>query len=807
MVSDGMPHIDDPRTIRDASFSTSFRGFDQLEVRAFLQTLARQLVDIEDLKAEAEAKVAEAHRELEAAQEIDESVLMARLGEDATAILQTAREQAADRIAQAEQEVADLRARVDAEVNEIRTTAETHAAEMQRELEAKGVELDESIAKEQELREQQRAEVLTQAEHDAEGLRAEARAQGDQTLADARDEGRAMVAEARIVRERILSDLSRRRTDAKVQLEQLRAGRQRLLDAIEVASAAVDEVNRELENSLPEARLAAETAGLTVPAPASAAEVEYEIESARLVGNPFVNAEEVEQAVAGGEFAAAGSSSTDALESDDEAEAQDETSEDTTFEDEELADEEFDPPGVVLSELGDDRNTMFRRKKNLPPVADELPRQVVPTIEPEADFEQVRALDPTLELHPVASDNVGDDVEDDIETEPVDEQHAPIVSLVPDKPAAQLVEEPEELDEPEEVQAAETEEQEEVPEQEEVVEGSDDDDEEEEQEVAAEAAEEEAEEEQQAVDEVEEPEEVEEPDEDDVDALFDRLRADRQDRVAHASAVLAAAEETTESEQPATLEAVPPIDEEPDDSGSSERFQHLEHALAARRSSVAELEKSVGRKLKRRLADEQNELLDLVRRGEISATDVDDGDGADSGAIDGVLGDSDTHAGRYVGAVADQLQRAAEAGAASVGGQAPTLDSEDAQVVVADEWLSSMRLLVQRVLADGEDADDIIDHLRSLYREVKTQRLDSVASSLVVSAYNLGVHAGLSAGRSVRWELAPDSDCGQDCTANVVAGAVTAGTAFPSGHLHPPVIAGCRCLLVADDDLQTKKIS
>ncbi len=872
MASSSMPDIGDPKTIREASFSTSFRGFDQLEVRAFLQTLARQLGGIDELRAEAEAKVAAAERELEAAKDIDENLLTSRLGEDAARILQTARDTAAERLASAEAEAADLRARADADAAAIRQAAEDAASSMSESLAERERELDDAIENEQRLRDQHRQEALAQADRDAEDVVSAARSAGDQVLAEARDEGRAMVAEAHLVRERILSDLSRRRTNAKVQLEQLRAGRQRLIEAIEFASTAVADVNRELENSLPEARQAAETAGLTVPAPASVAEIESEIESARLVGHPFATSEEVELATASLESAtdtvtdndvvsvdvAVENLDEDAAGVDEEGAVEQQSSEPASATQEyfrtstpytadatraavydveaELDDgamfgdaeqpDDFDSPGLVLSELGDDRNTLFRRKKQLPAVAGQLPRDEVPTVEKPEDFEQVRALDPTIELAPVVAAGVEPEREPEVapepavEVEPLAKVEVEVESEAEVEPEVEVEAAPETKTETDSTAAGEplVEASDDVVEEAAVEQAAVDED------VVEEVAVEEAAVEEAAVDEVV----VDDTFEDDssVDDLFDRLRADRELRVAEASALLATVDdvrepvveelvvepaailddsasatgtdtlirnetlETTETleiaetvETPETLEIAAESDAE---GHASERLQQAEEALVVRSEALAELERTVGRKLKRQLAEEQNELLDLVRR---------DGDAP---TIELVVGDIATHSKSYVDAVTADLHRAATAGATSVGAEAANLDISLATAQVRDELLSSMRLLVDRAIAGADDADDAIDHLRSLYREIKGQRLNTLAAGLVVTAYNAGVHAGLAAERVIRWELAPDSDCGSACSENLVAGVRTAGTPFPSGHLHPPASASCRCLLVVE---------
>src|SRR5439155_23055495 len=85
-------------------------------------------------------------------------------------------------------------------------------------------------------------------------------------LQEARANGREMVTEAHALRERLLGDLARRRKLAHAQVEQLRAGRERLLDAYRIVRRTLDEVTDELQSAETEARAAAEAAGRRIAA-------------------------------------------------------------------------------------------------------------------------------------------------------------------------------------------------------------------------------------------------------------------------------------------------------------------------------------------------------------------------------------------------------------------------------------------------------------------------------------------------------------------------------------------------------------
>lgn len=120
-----------------------------------------------------------------------------------------------------------------------------------------------------------------------------AREEAESLLAEAKEEGRLLVGEAQTVRRRMLEDLARRRRALRQQIEQLRGGRERLLEAYEVVGHTVHEATAELSVAMPEARAAAERAGHGVGPEETVEQLEAEIESARLAGLPIVAEEDL----------------------------------------------------------------------------------------------------------------------------------------------------------------------------------------------------------------------------------------------------------------------------------------------------------------------------------------------------------------------------------------------------------------------------------------------------------------------------------------------------------------------------------
>ena len=83
---------------------------------------------------------------------------------------------------------------------------------------------------------------------------------------EGRERGKSMVVEAQAVRERILADLARRRHEHRVEVEQLRVTRERLLEALDIFRQGLDGWIEELVQAEPRAAAAAEQAGLRVAA-------------------------------------------------------------------------------------------------------------------------------------------------------------------------------------------------------------------------------------------------------------------------------------------------------------------------------------------------------------------------------------------------------------------------------------------------------------------------------------------------------------------------------------------------------------
>ncbi len=220
----------------------------------------------------------------------------------------------------------------------------------------------------------------------------------------------------------------------------------------------------------------------------------------------------------------------------------------------------------------------------------------------------------------------------------------------------------------------------------------------------------------------------------------------------------------------------------------------LDSAFARRDAELAPLIAAGSRNLKRVLADEQNDVLQLLRgRSAVRSLMI-------------VLPDAAAHTQRYSDAIAEELMHAAVAGAAGVD-DGPADDHratisreaalEPAIDALAVAIVSPLRDRLERSIdaADG-DNEELVGLTRTVYREWKTRRIDEHLDHVVHLAFGRGALAVLRPGTPVCWAVDPSGRACPDAEDNALAGAIGAGDKFPTEHVFAPAHEGCRCMLL-----------
>jgi DivIVA domain-containing protein len=231
-----------PDDVARHTFGSVRRGFDPGEVRAYLESIAMGLRGIAEREHDLLQDLADAeHRAANPV--LDEATLTAAVGAETARVLHSAHEVATEATVKAKAEAELLLTEAGEEIEQSRARHESWLAETTAAAET-------AIG---ELRQRTDQQIAT-------GLEA-ARAEAEEMLSRARDECRAMVDEAQGLRARVLADLSKRRKVLHAQIEQLRAGRERLTETVQGVRRSIDDIAEDLFAAEDNARLAAEAAG------------------------------------------------------------------------------------------------------------------------------------------------------------------------------------------------------------------------------------------------------------------------------------------------------------------------------------------------------------------------------------------------------------------------------------------------------------------------------------------------------------------------------------------------------------------
>ncbi len=289
------------------------------------------------------------------------------------------------------------------------------------------------------------------------------------------------------------------------------------------------------------------------------------------------------------------------------------------------------------------------------------------------------------------------------------------------------------------------------------------------------------------------------------DDLFARLRAARTQAVAERvvdvepAAPAAAPPLDLAPVSPPVLTVVPPLGDSVFASTPAAPAPVVavdDTPFARRDEALTPLIVSASRKLKRVLADEQNDVLHTLRRKEPVRSVVD------------LVSDEADHAARYAEAVAGDFTAAAVAGAVSMGATAAAAQRDvknadamqDAADALAVDVIRPLRDRLARCVAevDGDNAE-LAGLVRIVYREWKNQRIDERLDDIARIAFGAGALAGIAPGAPICWMVDPEGPECADAEDNCLQGVVRAGDAFPTAHICAPAHSGCRCMIAPAD--------
>jgi DivIVA domain-containing protein len=671
-ISFSRPDPSSPAAVGSAAFPTNRRGFDQGEVRDFLRMVAAELARLQERERFLENELRTMQtRGMSAPGRLDEETVTTLLGEEAARVLSTARDAS----------------------TQIRDRAEESATRLVKDAADDAARIRESAMIEA-------ARINEDAAHDAEA-----------EIEMAKQQGRDMVNEARAYREKVLSELSRRRDAARGQIEQLLHGRDRLLNAFERARLASEDVINGLTDAHDEPEFIVDLTPTTGPIPI----VNPEHSSVKMFDHETADvAETVEVEV----------TATVIFDHETAEVVETEIATDVVVE---ISEPEISEPKTFVEDVIDVADVITEAVEEI------IETAVISAEHPVHGF--ARFEDAPIES-PVVDET------------PPDTNQTNVVSLfgrvrrgteVPE--VAEVVEAPEVVVTVEEKAPKAT---------------------------------------------------------SGVDDIFAKLRAGT---TADVAAKVEASEPVIQVEAvltEAVVEAV--VVKEPTPKKKSKPKQEIIAAdparFAERDEALSGLVVTMARKLKRVLADEQNNVLEHLR-GKRSSLEM-----------EAFMGTVEEHAARYAESIAEDTMAAAGSGAKSVksaGGSSRRVTQKAVASHVKDSvtagLVAGFREDTRIAIGEAEGDREILASLmRDVYRKWKTDLIDQHVDDLACTSYSKGGFLALEPQTRVSWMVDPEAECCSECEDNSLAGAVTKGEEFPTGHSMPPAHPECRCLVCPVQD-------
>ncbi len=211
--------------------------------------------------------------------------------------------------------------------------------------------------------------------------------------------------------------------------------------------------------------------------------------------------------------------------------------------------------------------------------------------------------------------------------------------------------------------------------------------------------------------------------------------------------------------------------------------------IAKRDSSLADVTLQMSRRVKRILQDDQNDLLDVLRKGGVEEL---------LKRVTELLGRFEQHSE----ALYPYLDQARTLGTQFIAGVGESSEDRNTELQRVVEELSSLisELSLKRIssiyasLESGESPGQV-SLINSIYRDLRIQKVDEIVGDYVNAAFCIGVREtpGVLSFDWITFDLG--GNC-SDCDDNALANPNPKDEDFPTGHRIPPVHPGCRCMIV-----------
>ena len=809
----------DPKEIARAAFPTAFRGYDQDAVRRYLGRLATAIgraqsvgllgsVDAEhaansreaELEIEAselQARVAELEALLEAkpdpedfhtpqpvSRDLDEAELIELLGEETARVLEQARSAGAGIVKRAEAEAATITERAETDARATLEAAESTLATAEAEAEEsrQAIALAARRSQAKNKAEIRRARELAQAKADE--ILAEAAGKAEVDLAAAQSRANQAIAEAEQMRDDVLGDLVRRHQLYEQQLERMSSARDRLGQALAIARSELETVSSDIdlagastasaqtadqvdaetkvETRIPAAELSVEHLVGQLSSTAPIAIERVDADSAAFVDDLLSSrSETVSEAIS----PEADRDRSGEIEIDGAHRQDDDISiDDIAVEDIAVDDIAVDDNDVVIGELG---------SEDLDPDDIDIDSLDIDDL----DREDLDIEDPDIDDHDIVAPDIVDiDISGDLDDEATDEEESLTVDLDPDR-------EPSAEDDPDHEATGDAHQSE----------GREADDG-----LPVEYLD---------VGRDRQPLPEEEPDFS-IGGITERAAASQNgitNRILppevdvrsgdHGRGLDLDLDRPERTHLDLDFGSVPPIGPTTGNLHRAVRGDlprnvpfagQLPAAFEGRDIALTRATPGFRRRLKRAVNDDQSLVLDRLRagRGTIRVEELPDYDEQ----LDG-----------YLSALRPSLFEVVKAGSELGNYFAVSQESIDTLCLqLGRHIVDSLRRPTAGAIESAMDNDReaILDPVRATYRDFRNSVLPSLIDDALHEAFASGLFAAIEDDEYVLWLTDPRLDPDPICEENSAAPPLLKGTGFPSGHIRPLSMPGCRCLAI-----------